>query len=516
MSLPTLVTDLRTLVSRADHSSEEIERLVRQSVTFPADFRRAEITLLDLSRRDCPPRHQLFVSAHSPRAAADLQPVLESLFYRSQQLKWTKGTSEVQADLLWTPEHFQSEVQFPRFFPAETRVQGWATSIDPSEIALNTLGDYHSISAKLGRRTLSITANGRYHRELEGLIEPLQLQLATLRLSKVDAERLLRRMKNEPLGEYIAVVLEKSLQPQVSVNAAMSKDGLAITLQEEEFFELEVPASELATVRDLISKPLFNVSKGEITVVTKLKKEYPLFFARGKQMADLQYLARVIPEMDLGLVYGRPVITRQQAKELVDTGIAIISRAYEQDFPLFAISQLQQRREALYHLVKDLYVAVPVDQLTWKGGVEDFVSLLQSQGYQPAVVKDDPDLPSTIKERHLLAFFRQCYQRNPEVAIETVRDFYVNTRPELGISSSVNGLDVAQLGKLDLPAHARLASLGIFINSARKPYYGDSIGLLRTPPSSDDFHFGSITSIENPEFLPLQESVLQELGFEFR
>src|SRR3989338_752555 len=225
MSLSTLIADLRTTLSRADHSPEEIETLVRRSVAFPADFQRAQIDFLDFSGQCSPPRHQLLVSAHSRRAAADLQPILDGLFYRLQQLKWTKGTSEVQGDLLWTPEGFQDEKKFPGFFPAETRVHGEAASIDPSKVSLNTTGDYHSISANLVRRTLSITANGRYHRELEHLVEPLHFQHATLRLSKVDAERLLRRVKDDPLGEYMAVVLQKSLQPQVSVNATMSEDG---------------------------------------------------------------------------------------------------------------------------------------------------------------------------------------------------------------------------------------------------------------------------------------------------
>lgn len=117
---------------------------------------------------------------------------------------------------------------------------------------------------------------------------------------------------------------------------------------------------------------------------------------------------------------------------------------------------------------------------------------------------------------HLLEFFKRSYQRDPKESVEKFREAYTNQEPTLEISATARHLDASKLRRLKLPSKSRLISFGITEHMNRATPYSNDLTISRTLPSSDDIHFWSRTSVDNPMLLVLQEYACRVMGVQFK
>lgn len=233
---------------------------------------------------------------------------------------------------------------------------------------------------------------------------------------------------------------------------------------------------------------------------------------KGQRLSDLKYLARAIPEMHLGIVYNNPVLTLGQARELLDKEVEIISKGYETIFGL-GLNSHMWRGGVVKRLARDQCGDEIVDKFD-EIGVNDYIDYLKSKGYEQEESYRDPDY--IRKERHLLAFFKQGYSKNPNTAVENFRKWYTNNEPKLEIFSIARNVDASKIGKIKLPPKSRLFSFGITEHMHEATPYSNDLSIDRTTPSSDSVHFWSRTSLDSPILLPLQEYACNEVGISFR
>lgn len=398
MELSTLVQDLKSHTNGSKLSRQEAEELVDGRVICPDDFERGEIEFEDMNfgNKSPTPLYHLSISSFPKRTIDEIQPILDEMLRKSKELQLDKGVADVKYNVFWTPEDFQEETKLPAFFSSEIKVRGRAYSIDPTKVRIGFQGQSHEVEVSMEANKLTLTAKGHYQRELENLIEALNPQVAKLRLSKEDAQRLLRSVKGSPAGKYLAPSLEKALQPKEMMTLSVGLGGIGFGNQE--IIEIVLRTKHLDNVRGAIGKPLLNGSGKEETGVTGLIRLYhAVDLLRGKRLSDLQYLAGAIPKMDLGIVYGTPVITLGQAKELLEAEINLMTKGYESVSGL-GLNSHMWRGGVVKRLAREHFGGEVVDQFE-ELTVNDYVDFLKAKGYVPPKIAEE--VPNLDKAREL-------------------------------------------------------------------------------------------------------------------
>lgn len=517
MTLQNLISDLKESVAEGSVERRDSQSLVDGRVVLPENFNtdRAEVEFKDFNWGDKSPTslYHLGISAFPTLTLDEVQPVLDEMLRMSRDLQLGKGVADAKYEVFWTPEAFQQETGLPTFFSSEITVRGSAYSVDPTKVRIGFQGDSHNVEASMAANRLTLTAEGNYRKELGNLIEALNPQVAKLKLSKDDAQRLLRNVNGSPLGKYFAQSLEKALQPEKKSTLSIGLGG-GMSFGTQEVIEIALRTKHLENVREAIGKPLMNGSGKDETGVTALIKVYnAIDLMRGRRLSDLQYLAGAVPKMDLGMIYNHPVITLGQAQELLDSEIDIISKGYESIFGLGMNSHMW-RGGVVKRLARDHFgdsVVSPFDD----SNVGDYVAFLKSQGYEPTdTFENEPEY--IAKERHLLSFFKQSYDKDHGTSVEKFREFYQNGEPSLSIHARTRGLDASKTRKIKLPSESRLFSFGITEHMHRATPYSNDMSISRTLPDSKDVHFWCRASVDSPILLPMQEYACKEMGIQFR
>lgn len=517
MTLQNLISDLKESVAEGSVERRAAQSLVDGRVELPESFTnadRTEIEFKDFNWGDKSPTslYHLGISAFPTLTLDEVQPVLDEMLQMSRGLQLEKGVADAKYEVFWTPEAFQEETRLPTFFSSEITVRSSAYSVDPTKVRIGFQGDRHNVEASMAANQLTLKAEGNYRRELGNLIEALNPQFAKLKLSKDDAQRLLRKVNGSSSEKYFAQSLEKALQPEEQSTMSIGLGGMSFGTQE--VIEIALRTKHLEYVKEAIGKPLLNVSGKDETGVTELIKVYnAIDLMRGRRLSDLQYIAGAVPKMELGMVYNHPVITTSQAQELLDAEIDIISKGYESVFGLCMNSHMW-RGGVVKRLARDHFGDSVIEQFD-ETGVDDYVSLLKSQGYESIeTFENEPEY--IAKERHLLSFFRQSYDKDHGQSVEKFREFYQNGEPNLSIHARTRGLDASKTKKIKLPSKSRLFSFGITEHMHKATPYSNDMSITRTLPDSKDVHFWCRASVDSPILLPMQEYACREMGILFK
>ena len=195
---------------------------------------------------------------------------------------------------------------------------------DPLKSRIFGNGEDHKIEAKAEGNIMAISATGKYLSHLRGMVERYGLQYARLNLSKEDADRLVRSGKNGRLSKYLAHRLEKLLEPEEMLSLSFSPFG--VIYGTEQLIRFTLPISVLRTCEEVIGKSLIGSDKE--SRVIQLVKEYGLLSRLNREkLSDLKSIAREIPEIDLRIIYGHPMVTHTDAKKMLDEEIELIVKS---------------------------------------------------------------------------------------------------------------------------------------------------------------------------------------------
>ncbi len=515
MELSALVNDLKLQSGSSDLSREQEEKLLDGRIILPNDARGSEVKFQrhNYGDRGSDPLYQLLGSMLLGRSIDQVEPIVNELFNRAKELQLPHGVANAQYDLFWSAQDFQEEKKLPDFVTSEITIRGGTYAVDPTKVRIGFPGQRHDIKAEMATNKLSLSAQGSYRGELEHFARELNPQFANLRLSKDDAQRLLKSVESNSRAKRFVPSLREALKPQEYVSISFGLGGHSVGSRD--IIKITVATKELDLLRQAIGKPLLNGPQKEETRVEELIKTYgPIDLLRGRRLHDLQYLARSIPQIDLGIVYGSPVVTLDQARELLEKEIEIMTKGYGSTFGLGLNSHLWMggvvKSLATEHF--DKAIVDRFDELR----ISDYVDLLKSQGYIPEkdVNQNEPQTGREIiaKEMHLFDFFKQSYSKDPRASVEKYRARYTNHKPDLEIYAS-GDIDSLELRAIILPPRSRLTSFGI--KQPLGSLHNNALKISRLLPSSEEVHFFSTTSVGNPIFLGLQEYAYREMGVRF-
>ena len=542
MTLANLINDLKQAVQNGKFDRRNAQELVGGRVILPDDFNveRAKVEFEDFNFGNKHPTslYHLGISAFPKRQLDEVQPVLDEFFRRAKNLILGKGVADVKYGVFWTPEAFQDERRLTGLFFDEVKVESIVYACDPTKVRIGMPIQSYEIEATTQANKMILKATGNYRGQLEGLVERFNPQYAKLNLSKEDTERLLRAVRNYPIGKYVAGIFKKNSRPKEKYEISFLLGG-GMGSRTQEVIELVVPTRVLRKYEEAIGKPLIVVSPNQVSQVTEFIKVYGMGGQLlGERLSDLQALTKNILQMDLGIFYNHPVLTNGSARELLDDEIDIISKDYESVFRL-GLNSHMWRGGGVKILAREHFGGEVVDKFD-ELGVNDYVNFLKARGYVEPRAEDvesertrevyakaraggriedrafanEPEY--IAKGRHLLEFFKQSYKKDPKESVQRFREFYQNSGPEIRILARGRGKDASKLRKLKLPSQARLYSFGITKHMNRTTSYNNDLSIDRTFPSCDYGYFWCRTSVDSPILLPLQEYACREMGVSFK
>jgi len=525
MTLTNLIQKLKIASEGEEPNFRKLNSLVTGKIEFPEYFdpdSESDRGIREAFRTDV---LHLVVSFFAKRTGEDVQPILDELFSRAKSVRLHKGTAKVKYKVLWTPESFQEERKLNGLFSDNIKVESTAYNYDPTQNRLVTQCQSHGIEATTNGNRMTLNTRGKYRRELKSIIERHGPQFANLNLSKDDAERLLR-------ADSTNSELKKALSPEKREVLGISQDR-GISFGEQEVIEITVPTRDIHKYEDAIGKPLIDTDKE--SRVTKLVKIYGLgAILRGERLSDLQSIAREIPNMDLGIIYGHPMVTNIDARRMLDEEIELIDRGYKEMF-LFGLNAHMIRGRLVKRLAIEHFGEEVVNNFD-KLEVNDYITFLKARGYVEPRAEDvedeetrefytilraegkiedrafstEPDY--VAKERHLLEFFKQSYAQDPKDSVQMLRKHYQNEPPKVTISAT-SRKDASILSRLKLPSKSKLCEFGIEENLGAE--HQNSLSISRMGFLDERIHFYLRTSVDSPTLLQLQEYACSQIGVRF-
>lgn len=523
MTLSKLVEHLKIKTSNRELTREDRET-IEERVIFPDRFKQSA----------SPPKISIRKGTHGYNLEIEgyISSVLgESKLFRSIMEELHRETISnnlrrgiFQYGLFWKdPETFQAEESLRDFY--EIEVSSCADIPDPKKTMLEKTQSHYMTARGENERNLGIIAEGKYRAIMDSLVKDLRPQVATLKLSPEDAEKLIRKAGEHPVLKYFARDLEeqiaKSLNPSDFDN--MFKSSLLSFAGIQNPMEIEVVFKTflLDYLNEIIQKPLISIQENRKTQITEIKKRYGLMRRlMGKNLlSDLQTVARRLQAIDLGVFFDYQLLTYESAKELLDREIGILSESYENRIvtgrryfgfnPHMVMGWHVKRFAKMYFddkLVEGFDRAV-ID----REDLGPYIGFLKSFGYQPTQsFEDEP--PYIAKERHLLEFFKQTYANNPEKAVQKYKERYQNKKPDLEIFGETHKRKLSSLRESIIPKNLGLYSF--YIQEGRIPY-DNQVRLHTSGPTSDFYTFTCSVDLCSPSLLQLQESACNQVGITF-
>ncbi|MBN2367721.1 hypothetical protein JXC34_01785 [Candidatus Woesearchaeota archaeon] len=509
MTLAKLINDLKDAVKKGGMDIRTAYNFADGRVIPPEDIEDFKVKVdVEYSRKDkASPPYFMNISGNFGRSLHDVQPVLDDFLAESKSFSVGRKVAEVKFGVFWTPDAFLNETKLTGL--DEVEIASIAYTCDQTKTRIGIPGQSHEIETTTKGTRMSIKASGNYRRQLGEIIDKYNPQYAKITLSQEDAERLLRNLRNNFEGKVNIGLLEEALQPEERQVMSFSISG-GIGSYTQEVIEFIIPTKHLNSFEMTLGLPLLHAPSEQESQVAELIKIYGIGgLLRKERLSDLQALARDIRQMDLGILYGHPVLPMSSAKELLESEIDIISKGYDNLIYLGLNSRLFRggivKRLAREHFGDEIVDGF--DELT----VYQYVTKLKTYGYKPEYgFEREPAY--VAKERHLLECFRQSYFINPKESVQRFRDWYQNTEPELSVYAKADSIDASYLRKLKIPSQSNLFSFSI--SNKWNSQYRNSIAVTRILPSSDEVFLWSRTSIDSPILLPLQEQVIRELGIQ--
>lgn len=528
MKLSNLVQDIKTEVKGKDFLSDQDKNLLEE-VILPkgADVSSAELEMLsDYSikwedRQESPHITIMFEKEKTPQ---QIKSVMDYFFTEAQKLEIPKEIAICRYSFYWNPEDFLSETSLKGLFFDEIKLEARNSEIissAPRNARINWRS--HRLNVKSKGNWMSLTASGSYRTHLKEIIDELNPQLAKINFTQESAERLLRKLRDNPLNKPFVSRLESILQPKEQENVTFSLTG-NVRINKEETIELTVMTKNLDVYSEFVGMPLLNPSPKQQTRVTELTKTYnPLELISNRKLKDLQMLAGKIPTLDVGIMRGQPTITISQAGELLQKDLENLDSRYHRYRGYINDENPRKyflRRLASEHFGKNILTRIDnmdvstfIDYLKSKQGYEELTDLEEGWGQDCETYGDYED---SLKHRHLLEAFKQSVSRDPRDSLEIYIQHYRNSPMNFGISTGNKKIDASKLRRIKIPSQAQLLKFGIEEYSKHKTAWGNDISIRKCLPYLDELNIFSRTSTECPRFLSLQSQLLDRMGVKFR
>ena len=212
---------------------------------------------------------------------------------------------------------------------------------------------------------------------------------------------------------------------------------------------------------------------------------------------------RAIPDLDIGIVYDKPVLNSDQAKALILGELNGLVGLFD-NTGNHQVLMAKVREFAVKQLGKD---AINGYDASCLASIDPVYYLKSLCGYEVV----DFSLPKDASNsRHLLECAIQNFRKNPKKdSIEAVINGYVNPRPTIQISGCVNS-NFSKIKRLVLPRMASLEALGM--QSQRNSLELSTEGY---PNGRMVMHVRSVTHLGSPKLLDLQEYACDAVGLSF-
>lgn len=500
----------------AEARPRDLEDIANQRVIFPGNAERAEVEAKNLNyHREEAPDYYLRLSAYYSLPQEELESILKEALGRGKGLKLPKGQYETRLKEAWTPQDFEGESGLPSFWHSKTSVTAYASTINSDNVRmLGANQSTHRAEVELERNIMIIEAKGEYRRHLRDIAGALDPQIATVRLSKEDAERVMELSQQNAIGRLLAGQLRKQLEPQKRTSISIGV-GIGVSFNEQDIIELNLRVGQIPYIERQLQKDLYRPAEDQESHVVKLSKAYSLVgILKNRRFEDMKRVAGILE----GIAFspnGNFAVSKEQAKALLDKELGMLQDFYGDDIKyMFALGGNMHifRGNVVKFLARELLggeVIEPLQELE----VDEYANFLASKGYEPGKFETGRLLPPySVKERHLLEFYKQVYQQDPNKAVELYRRGYLNRRPLITIDADVRE-DGSKIQRLDIASRARIFSFEV--KQPIRSSGNNDFSFVKITPNSDDAHLWVRTRLSGSELMPLQEWACDKVGITF-
>ena len=511
-----LSTFVNELAGVARSNPQELNEVATQKTVFPTDAGHpiAETRRIGIKDNNAS-GYILGIHTHRTFPEEELEAMLQQALDQSKKLRLPWRKYRVDLKQTWEPEDFSKESSLPPYGSSKTTVTSTATTINPDSVRMiNSNKDTQQAEIELEGNTMLVRADGRFRSRLKDIASGLDLQTATVRLSPDDTDRLIELSRTTPIAGLSSDQLKRKLQRNTQATFTFTPDS--ITQITESFFMLDLKTTDVPSLeRRLGGVDLYKADGNQTSQIIELSKQYALDeILTTKRLEDVKKASDILRGIYFS-AYGNYNISPDKAKDLLNEELQMLQSIYDPT----AEKQLQLPPnmpllvgDVVKKLARELLkeeITEPLENLS----VEDYVQFLTSKGYIPPESQTQDSLPdTTIKERHLLQFYKQAYNQQPAEAIDLYQKGYPNTRPLITIDAETIR-DGARIKKLKVLSLAKIFSLQI-----RQPASSSSknnFGFGRTAHDRNEAQLSTTTNLGRSELLPLQEWACNRIGITF-
>jgi len=509
---------------------------VADAIVFPQNIKIDKYALqgVDIVDRSAvgvdgqPPDRYLSMVTKVSTLRQELHPFLSRVNQKITDLVLNPYEANVTYGVSWQRKEDFQEDDLSGLMGEEAKfeVRFWTHAIDTGRIHLGYPRETrHEFRANMESNTLTLKAEGAYRTTLDRLLEELQPRTVTLNLTQDDAERLKRGLERTTLGKVLfRIYFNKALSRQPDIYGWLSSGGRSFPQK----IEFSIPFKFLPAVEKLIAKPVSGPrqeTEGRIVSVEKKfsKKE----IRKGVHFEVLKKIARVGGKAELGILFDHPLITNNQARELLEEELKKIEDYFDEYKHVFSkgmngaemFEEAQRlssiRGQAIEWLTRENISNKFFEEIN-RLKLDPSLVKLKGKGYK---AQERPDFISVhnvreVKQWHLLQFIKQLYESSSNDLVERYRERYVNSKSFSHLSAEVKS-DAAASGKLSLPARARLHALEIKGTDTNTSGWSNKIRIDGDLWGSDSYLLFLDTKLNSPDLLGLQEWFLRELSIRF-
>lgn len=508
MSLVNLIEDLNDSNRNNRLTKRQINYQLKNRVVFPEGFDVCKAKLqnesLDNIKETLPLHLSILAVNIEPREENSY--LLNEAFDMVKNLNIKKGIATAMYKLTWEPEDFLNEKKPEKLKTNKFKIEANAYTCETKEPRILGNKERHLIEATLKGNELSIQASGNYRKHLKDIFSNFEPNFATIILSKDDSYRTIRNISHEIGGEKAAKRLEKILTPAKIEIEEHQLDK--ISKKEEEINLLQIPYENIESYEDILGKPLICPHPSQMSQVTQFTKIYsPMDTLLGKNYSDFRSIARDISNINFDVPYTAPVLSDSGARDLISREMDILYTILKTGQSSFILE------EEIEKLVEEHFSEEKTQKIFSQiyGDFSSYMKLLSNFGYKPEKNFENEVHPDIAKYIHLLEFFRQSYEKNPDESIQQYRQFYKNTPPSTKIEAT-GETDISSLNKIKMPDTAKLKYFEINPQAGKRTY--NDLSIEKTQNEEVGVH--STINTEYPIILPIQEYILQGMGFKFK
>lgn len=476
-----------------------------------------------------------------------------NLIEYAKSYSFEKAQGQFYIEITWVPEEFLQEKILEGPLANNFRADLSQLLLHP-EMRDGTNCVTNKLMVKCTDRTVNISAEtydfshnntrGVFDGHMKELADILKPQKAILEIEHKRMTLLDEELSQVFLGQQMVKNLPKiplKYQKIVDniVNYTAMEAGVALPEEMETIIKKEIPYNFVSFFERLLHLHLFDSRKNQKTKITSLRKTYSSFFnSEPKRLSDLQKIVEKLMTITPSeVLYDYPFITYTEAKNILEKEINFIGKVFE-DYETFehnednqSLKNYQQKRIEKYndyflptesilrHIIDDYFIGTNEDdkkvRIRPRPGLTDSYSRkhLQELGYVPSqsfTVRQDDGYEYFDEANYcldVLHWFKRLYEQNSEKMIEKTREYFINKKPRLEISSSFSG-DLSLLKTLILPNRGKIKTFRI---SPRKYHQGN----LSYSFEENKECLGFFVSLSNSFLVPLQAYMCKELGIKF-